>query len=336
MMGYGANRIRRMAGLDTTMPMVQTPGYWWNDQRIPKDRPYNERFAGGQLQAKFVPFSGDPLQYGAGPQHRFNQVDPIAFTTSTASSPATTTSTATDTSYTGQGAGQGGGPDGGDVAANQAMRDSLPEYDNFGDWISAMAGTPSLGLTGLAQMAMGRGFAAQDRSYATVGENKDVAAQLAALDRSIAEARGSNEAVAERNAASAAAAAAEQDPNAYDAGVEAANPGNTDPSQGTDFAEGGIIEGDDVPGEDDVTIRADGGEGVLKNAAMSVIGEDVFKALNAAVDLESLEAAYSLLGERIEEMKEEPEMEERDEMEEAIVAKNKLGPLPKEPPALKA
>lgn len=334
--------MQRLAGLTSLSPVPQPPqgkpGYWWNDQRVPETKPFTERFAGGQNKAKFSPFQGDIARYGMGAQHRFYQADPETYVTTTTGTNTNTASSTTADPGTYQQ--QNGGPDG-DQADRSAHRDGLPDrplselpgalmtgLSVLGGGLPAMATIGSHAALGKSPMAAvadfmgwggrGSGMSPGDfvggQSVGAAGSGMNVAGGVA------------NPELAGRNDLSQDRGGVPGGWDGTDAGKEGAAveaaaidavAGGAGPQA---LAEGGVVEGDQVQGQDDVTINADGGEGIIRAKPMTALGEPFLDALNT----EDYALAYRLLGEIVQQSK-------RDATEDSIVARRRP-PVASPPP----
>lgn len=320
--------MQRLAGLSqNAVPTQQTPGYWWNDKRVPDSKPYPERFAGGQNKAAFTPFQGDITRYGMGPQHRFYQADPQTFISTTTGTNTTTGSAPVDTSTEQQ---RNGGPDGGQSMANerdavhgksfdQMTNDEIRGYAdrrNNGNFAQrnlelAVPGLQMLGIPGLIMGGLEKSQLAAELGNRGLSNPGDfVGGQIAGAANTGMNVAGGvpNPELAGRSDASQGGPA--NDPS-QDRGVDPTGGGSANPDGG--YAEGGVVEGDQVQGQDDVTISADGGEGIIRAKPMTALGEPFLDALNA----EDYALAYRLLGEIVQQSK-------RDATEDSIVAKRRI------------
>lgn len=208
--------------------------------------------------------------------------------TSAAPVSAAETSAAPNVSDVGSGSGSGGG----DVADNQDMRGSLPEYDNAQDWVEAMGRTPS----GFALDAvMGRGmFGSRDKSYTNVrgdfidnGEFSDmnVGDLVSKNDNTEAGSRSAGD----PDGIGIDGSGAGPSINDVEAGVDNGR-GAGDPD-GIGLAEGGSVfnspeqvpgpvKGPGGPKDDMVDANLSNGEFVSTTEATQTFGEDFLTGLN--------------------------------------------------------
>lgn len=320
MMDYGMNRLRRLGGVNmlgdqavnATPSLEQSrPGYWWNDQRVDPSRPFNERFAGGQLGAQFVPYQGDPLRYGMGPQHRYNQVDPTRFGTNTATGTATPAAVQDHGNYQQQ----QGGPDAGEQSDVRGHgRDQAPfDAEKFSLDLSKL-GDMIAGLS-FGAMALGKGGMTKEQ----FGPPQDVGVSVAEMGQG---ATGDGFNGGQDNQDHSA------DSTGGGLGGDRGISGGNVEGDPQGLAEGGIVEGDSERGVDDVTINADGGEGVIRAEPMMQLGKPFLDALNKG----EFAVAYDILGhilgkteeqEEVEEA-EGPDMDDRGRMEEEIARRGEV------------
>lgn len=260
----------RLANLPTPSPTVMPPAADpWNSQQPPSSLPYIDRFAGGRMRSSYTPYTGDPTQYGYGGQHRF-------FTPDTTNWTGTNTSTATTTATNSVDPTSGGGPDGGSQGGDRdAGRDN-------GSWesVSQWANDPGVrrdfnALVEMASPIVG-GFNAAFGDPLGREAGKNAAAGVVAGNAALSGDPMMAAAEAETNAA--LGAEAEAVGQAQAAAAEA----NIESGVGASpYAKGGIVKGDKKLGKDDVLIKADGGEGVVKAVIVKDLGEDFIKRLNA-------------------------------------------------------
>lgn len=327
MMDYGMNRLRRLGGVNmlgepavnaSPVPDQNRPGYWWNDQRVNADQPFNKRFAGGQLYSTFTPYSGDPLRYGMGPQHRYNQVDPTMFG-------GTSTGTNTATAAAAVAGSDRGGSDGGDISDVRGQGRDQEPFDSekfgrdFGKLMDMIAGV-SFGA-----MALGKGGMTKEQ----YGPLQDIGVSISEMGQG-ASGDGFNGAQDNQDhSADSSGGGLGGDVGIASGNVEADRQG---------LAEGGIVEGDEQPGVDDVTINADGGEGVIRAEPMIQLGKPFLDALNK----EDFRTAYDILGhvlgiteDQEEAAEEKADMDERGRMEEEIAERREMSraALPPQPQA---
>lgn len=291
--------MARLAGL--TQPVPEPPRSpvpamdQWNTRQPDASRPYNERFAGGALRSTYTPFTGNPLTYGQGPQHRFYAPDTTNWTGT-----STGTATATATTENGTEQQQNGGPDGGQSMANQRDGVHGKSFDQMTpqELQSYAAGKEKNSIFGMSLPSFAAGLIGPLGSGAVLGRlEKD---QLAA-------------ALASSGLSNPADFVGGQIAGAANTGMNvaggAANPelgGRGDPSQGGGMGgqtEGGVsnsgVEGDrgflakggevtkshlsgpDPKGPDDGKANLDIGEFVTKADVVKDLGVDFFTRLNA-------------------------------------------------------
>jgi len=314
MNNYGIERLLRlampsrqapaMAGSPAIQPVERQP-YDYNTMRPPESLPYNERFSGGALQSTYTPYQGDHKTYGQRAQHRFYTPPIEKWSTATSTSTATASGTGTDTSEYNNQPNQGGGSDQGaghgdleqgrgqaqDPAMKDVVRDALAMWDS----------TPGLAMLGRGAMAVGRDIFGRDAPGVGQTGFSGMSEDSRSGVGSPSSMQGSFNEFGD--IAAAAAASGSGDWDGSQAGLEGASmeaaaidamSGNSSgPSQA--FAKGGIVKGDRRLGKDDVTIRADGGEGIIRAVEMKKLGADFLKRLNSGrFDVRALRKAAGL------------------------------------------
>lgn len=277
-MTFNFDQFRMLAGdRPQQVPITGGPADPYNNVRAPSHLPYNQRFAGGQLQATYTPYDGDLSRYGMGAQHRYWVPGTSAWTTNT----STGTGTGTTTTNHGTEQQQNGGPDGGQngdaLGGNGQARD--PSMAAISRDFSALMDM----ITGVSPTAAALGFGGMGK--------EQVGPQIPAF--------GINDAVADEIAQAA------QGGGGYGEGYSGGPMGGQTEGgfsndgvegRGGFMAEGGHVEGDERHGEDDVHgVSLDGDEFVIRAKESVKIGRDILSRLNAGhYDLSRLRKAVGL------------------------------------------
>ena len=243
-----------------------------------------QRFAGGALYSTYTPYQGDQKKYGYNPQHRFYPT-PTQYPTT-----GTVTSTATSTRDDGNYQQQNGGPDSGASASSFGV-DRSHHGKSFDEMnpaeLQAYAGSkernsvmgmslPSIiagaiGMKGanfledsqLSAAMNAAGLGAMNPGDYVDGKVAGGATTSLGLSPELAGRNDQTGAMAEANAATAAAAEANNDPNTA--------------RRGRIVTRANVRPG----GKEDGSIQVTVGEGIVRKESMKKIGARNFKALNA-------------------------------------------------------
>jgi len=272
----------------------------YNAMRPPSTLPYADRFAGGALKSSYTPYAGDVSKYGFGPQHRNFRPDNSAWTTSPATSTGTNTASSTATDLLD---GRGGGPDGGQSMANERNAEHGKAFDQMtpAELQSYAAGKEKNSIAGFSLPSIvasiigmkGANFL-EDSQLSAALANSGLSNPGDYVGGQIAGAANTGMNVAGGVANPELAGRSDPSQGDYSGGIDPAEAGSEGESPGM-YAKGGVVKGDKKYGKDDVTINADGGEGVIRAVQMQKLGADFLKKLNTgAYDLNRLRKAVGL------------------------------------------